>query len=189
MWRLGLLILLGISACQPAQKFEHTFVDLRDGQAYRIRRVGELEWMMENLRYAVDSSWCVPSDSSCTRYGRLYPWQIAKKACPPGWRLPSIGEWSRFVERLSPGWHETNGPQRAYEALEPLIQAAGFYQPWTGRFLGRDTAATYWASDRFGLSAAMGLVWSRVHRTVELTPLSAEAGHTCRCVRKPIEAH
>ena len=40
---------------------------------------------------------------SCARkshekYGRLYAWEDAKKACPSGWRLPSEGDWNDLIE-------------------------------------------------------------------------------------------
>ncbi len=180
---IGLVLMSGCGADQT-RTFDGQMTDPRDGQTYRTRVVGKLEWMMENLRFATDTSWCAPQDSACAM-GRLYPWSQAMQACPEGWRLPAIGELGEFVERFSPGWRsKANGPRQAFLDLEPLLQPAGFHQPWTGRFVDYGQAATLWTSDEFGLSAAMGLVWSRPHETVEITPLSKEAGHACRCVRK-----
>lgn len=178
-------MILGLAACRQASRevYDGTLTDVRDGQTYRTRVVGSLEWMMENLRFAADTSWCVPQDSSCGA-GRLYPWDVARRACPEGWRLPTIGELGDFVERFSPGWRVSEGGARqAFQQLDPLLQPIGFYQSWTRRFVDFGQAATLWTSDPFGLSAAMGLVWSKVHQTVELTPLSKNAGHACRCVR------
>ena len=33
----------------------------------------------------------------CEIHGRLYDWEAAKKACPPGWRLPSNQDWEDLV--------------------------------------------------------------------------------------------
>lgn len=39
-------------------------------------------WTTQNLSAVVDSSWCYEgSDANCEKYGRLYTWEAAQKAC------------------------------------------------------------------------------------------------------------
>ncbi len=62
--------------------------DPRDGRVYRVERFGERIWMIDNLAFDIpDSSACYDGDSlNCEKYGRLYPFEQAKQACPEGFR-------------------------------------------------------------------------------------------------------
>lgn len=60
-------------------------------------------WTTRNLDVAVDPSYCYDGrDDNCRRYGRLYTWASAQRACATlgqGWRLPSNGEWRELGRR------------------------------------------------------------------------------------------
>jgi uncharacterized protein (TIGR02145 family) len=78
--------------------------------------------MAENLNYAVGGSKCYNDSSDyCKKYGRLYDWTTAMRACPSGWHLPSDDEWeilidyvgienaaSRLKTKSSWNWNEFN---------------------------------------------------------------------------------
>ena len=66
-------------------------IDPRDGKIYRTKKIRDKVWMIDNLNYeTVEFSICYDNNPiNCNKYCRLYSFEAALQACPPGWTLPS----------------------------------------------------------------------------------------------------
>jgi len=65
---------------------------------YGSVKIGGNKWMQKNLNIETEGSWCYDDNLfNCVKYGRLYTWDAAKKACPKGWHLPTRKDWGELA--------------------------------------------------------------------------------------------
>ena len=75
--------------------------------------IGSQVWAKKNLDCEVEGSVCYDNDpANCTKYGRLYNWNMAITACPSGWHLPSQAEWNKLYRYID----GTSGTESFYES-------------------------------------------------------------------------
>ena len=131
------------------------YKDIDKAQSFKTVQIGNQVWMAENLNVAVDRSSCYNDNpSNCTRYGRLYTWESAKKAAEmiPGWHLPTDEEWTVLTNYLgsNAGTRLKSGGDSGFEAL-----LAG-YRFSADHFLNLGDSGYFWSSSPNGSSGAWG---------------------------------
>ena len=156
-----------------------TFTDTRDGQSYKwIRLKDGKVWMVENLNYKTSNSWCYDNMSSnCQKYGRLYTWKAAMKACPNGWRLPTIEEWDELF-KLYKGSVET---LIIGDSSKLSILFGGFRTSF-GSFHDISAIGRYWSSTVNFTPNIWSYQFIHYYKTTERTDLGNITANSCRCI-------
>ncbi len=125
------------------------------------------QWTTRNLSVTTPESYCFDnSEQHCARYGRLYTWDAARRACQSlgaGWRLPTDDDWremtkhyggvgsdsedngkAAFAALLSggaAGFDAVLGGNRAPDGQYSRLEAHGLY--WTASENNESTAPFY----------------------------------------------
>ena len=108
-----------------SSSYNPILTDSRDGQSYKVVKIGKQVWMAQNLNFETEESYCYDDDeANCSKYGRLYTWASAmdgeglfsgnavgcsdgkkcsptypvRGVCPMGWHLPSRDEWETLLK-------------------------------------------------------------------------------------------
>jgi uncharacterized protein (TIGR02145 family) len=126
------------------------------GTMYSSTRMADgKQWMTHNLDVNTMPSYCYEdAELNCRRYGRLYTWESARRACQSlgeGWRLPTDDEWRQMAKDYggvsadsddkgkaaykalldggSSGFNALLGGGRSGDGQYARLEAHGFY--WT----------------------------------------------------------
>ena len=189
---LGIAAILWCISCNEVAEIG-TYTDKRDQKTYRTKVFLGKIWMIDNLNFETDTSWCYENNSkNCEQYGRLYPWSQAMQACPEGWRLPTREEWMAFATaNAGELWYEVDGgEQRLYEKLIEGGESGfefnlpGLYDPEADIWFGKEEIGSFWSSDKFAYHAADCAVLDKRNGEIfMLNPGTRVVGHSCRCVK------
>jgi len=113
--------------------------------------IGTQTWMAKNLNCNVAGSKCYGNDTgNCDKYGRLYNFETAKKACPKGWHIPSNAEWDKLYHSVdgtsgteSPYESETAGKVLKTQSFAALLGGGGTAD---GNFMGVGENGAWWSA-------------------------------------------
>lgn len=167
------------------------FTDPRDNKAYKTIEINGLCWMAQNLNFDVgEGSWFYENDpKKGGKYGRLYTWEAAKKACPPGWRLPTDFEWRKMAKDFGGVYGETlNNGKTAYQSLIAggdsgfAAKLGGFRAP-NGNFVNLGGVGHFWSSREFGSNYAWNYTFFLIGRHLTRSRNRKAWGFSCRCVQ------
>ncbi|WP_295096929.1 FISUMP domain-containing protein [uncultured Fibrobacter sp.] len=168
------------------------FTDKRNYRTYKAVQIGDLTWMAENLKYEMSDSWCYNNDKDmCEKYGRLYTWYSAQKACPEGWRLPTIDDWNSLndavcgeygidlecLEKMlksKNGWNTYGGANYSGFSAAP----AGYFDGKNFLGIGKETA--FWSSTKLDEHAYAELLG--YGEISDLNVLNKDRAYSVRCV-------
>jgi uncharacterized protein (TIGR02145 family) len=93
------------------------------GTAYSSKRMADgKQWTTRNLNVNTEPSYCYEdAELNCRRYGRLYTWESARRACQSlgeSWRLPTDDEWRQMAKQYGGVSEDSDDKGKAaYKAL------------------------------------------------------------------------
>jgi uncharacterized protein (TIGR02145 family) len=163
-----------------AVQAQNTFADPRDGKKYRTVKIGTQTWMAENLNYEAKGSKCYEDNSNyCTKYGRLYNWETAIKACPSGWHLPSHDEWTKLMLFLASNKKDVHYKRDSALGKELVIE----YYENAGKYL---KAKSGWEEYNFSPKKECKWTWCQNNPF-----LNSESSKTpkCKWTEEKIDEH
>ncbi|MBQ9226818.1 MAG: fibrobacter succinogenes major paralogous domain-containing protein [Fibrobacter sp.] len=170
--------------------------DARDGQVYRVVNIAGLTWMGDNLNYDAEGSFCLDDDeNNCMAYGRLYSWDVAQKACPAGFRVPTHADFEKlwtaagadfnagYLLKTNYGWKgDTNGNDTLRFSAMP---AGNRFDDGTYGNLAK--FAFFWTADDTSedIPAGEARVWYLTNKSMAFgyTAKSKKFAFSLRCVK------
>ena len=175
------------------KKFSHTtgsFTDPRDGRVYKtvtftkIQHGAEITrtWYAENVQYEVEGSYCYNDTKEyCGKFGRLYNYEQANKACPEGWHVPTIHEW-RYLFSFFGGWHHSG--KFLHEGKESDMQMlyGGFGEPGH-LFRQLNVSGNWWDNELKDSNTAGIITLKRNDDNIYHSKVGDEHMLSCRCVK------
>lgn len=169
----------------------NTLTDLRDGKIYKTTKIGTMIFTAENMKIEIENSYCYENDSlNCVKYGRLYVWDAASKACPSGWHLPDSAEWGALLDEVggekiagiklksADGW--SNGGNGTDDFSFNALSAGRRYPD--GMFFAQGILASFWGSTKKSNSYVNLYFWDNTD-VGYIGYLPKEFGESVRCIK------
>lgn len=171
-------------------KIPHDYGSLKyEGTTYRTVDIDGLTWMADNLNYEIQGSHCYKDNSkNCNEYGRLYTNELAGKACPDGWRLPSYDDFMKLLQfaksntalRSRTGW--TSNAPKGLDFWGFDAKPAGGRE--SGDYFDLNTSAYFW-TDSLKSNGDAFAVWINYYDWApKIEARTASNEFSVRCVKE-----
>jgi len=176
-------------------KTQGTFTDIRDNKKYKVVKTGSQIWFAENLAFkpANGDYWVFNNNKdNIAKYGYLYLWETAKRACPEGWHLPSKDEWNTLINSLggtavaggklkaTGGWNSPNiGATNSggFSALPGGNRSVG------GSFYHLGDDALFWSGSTDDMLSAWKIRLNSNWDSVSFQQVNRRIGYSVRCIK------
>jgi uncharacterized protein (TIGR02145 family) len=123
------------------------------------------EWTTENAKVDTGGSYCYEDAAlHCARYGRLYTWDSAQRACQAlrdGWRLPTNDEWQQLAKHHGGLREESDDSGRAAYTALMTGGSSGFNAVLGGgrvsdddKYARLEAHGFYWTASESGATSA-----------------------------------
>jgi uncharacterized protein (TIGR02145 family) len=180
------------------------FTDIRDQQSYETIEIGSQCWFRENLNYGsmiqsdatagencIVEKFCYTNIAgNCSQNGGLYQWQemmdyqpieSSQGICPPGWHIPTEGEWMALFSYFSglayAGRELKTGGSSGFNAL---LSGSNFQQQsWS--FQG--FSGFFWSSTSFGSNRSISHALNIHNDGVSTSHALHSNAFSVRCIR------
>jgi uncharacterized protein (TIGR02145 family) len=188
--------ILWISICVDFIFCQETVKDY-DGNIYLIKRIGNQEWMMENLNSIHDSKGSkikrVCYDlirENCDKYGGLYAWEELhldednnnlQGICPDGWHIPTDQDWSELISNL--GGADSAAYLMKLDSTLFNIQYGGNYHNRLRNYNYQGRIAYFWTSSSFSTTAAWMRMIGRKNVNVNRSTVPKTYCLSVRCIK------
>jgi len=151
---------VGADPAQRSAKNQNASVTIASSK----RMADGREWTTVNLNVNASPSYCYDdAESNCRRYGRLYPWGSAQRACETlgsGWHLPTDDEWRQMARHYGGLLEDSaDGAKAAYRALvfggtSGFSAMLGGSRGSDGRYERLEAHGIYWTASDNGSARA-----------------------------------
>jgi uncharacterized protein (TIGR02145 family) len=192
------------------------------GKVYKVVKIGNQVWMAENLQTLAEANGTSIPSFSNTNWGNLvdndtdkgryrgtdpvsgdfttetfYSYAAALDACPQGWHLPSIAEWTTLKTYLNTNGYNGNGAyalksttgwsDNGYAGVNAFgfnAIPSGFVRHNDGVLSSQGESAVFWSSTSDNNEQSFAITFFQSGTSLSVTSLSYKSlGRCVRCLK------
>ncbi len=150
---LFILIVFGLNVIMLAQVKKNEVIrdsvkDTRDGHVYKMIKIGNKYWTIENLKWECEGSFVYDDlPKNLKKHGRLYTYDASRNACPAGTHLPYKQEWDTLEKVVDPKDNGDAGSRLIKKTNPGFAATLGGYRNGKGKYNEIDNIGCYWGAD------------------------------------------